>query len=898
MKTDSKQASQADLPGTMRLSSGQCAELFQLSPDAVCVVVRDRIVFANPHAVDFLGAATGSQIAELPISRFLASDSIPLSKERMRVMTQARRKLPSFIQTLKRLDLKEIDAEISARPVELDGSWGVLLTLRDVSDRARVIEALQRSRAALRQLSVDREAETRTLPPARAMIEQIAAGAPLQEILNEACECIERSLPGSLAVILRLGSDGSSLGLLAGPRWPEASGVLLQEAAFTVEQWPTGNVVRGKVPVVVPDLSAAQHASKLPEAVRNTGMQACWSVPVVLRSAKTVGALSVLLAKAGKPSAVDLELLHIIAQLVSIVIERSRLDAELQSKEALYRSAVSNLAEGVLVLGGDNIVTAANAAARRLFQVPGGLNPVGRPVFELVRSFTDSNGVAISASQCPWVRAGAADKAIIGELIGITRLDQSLAWLSFNAVPIPGQDKNARGATLVTFEDVSKVREQQQELMFLSRHDPLTKLPNRTMLREHLTEAISRCRRNGTVLAVMFLDLNRFKSVNARLGHDGGDAMLVEFTRRVRACLTGTDFLARQSGDEFAIIVEQPKNAEAVTKLAERIVRALSQSFLVDDQHVVLEVSIGISLFPVDGQDPEMLFRGARTAMHAAKARGRNHFEYFHREIGENTQQRVSLQSAVREAIEHGEFFLEYQPRANLVTGENVGVEALVLWRDDSGHIRSPAEFLPAAEASSLILPLTDWMLRESAVQAADWQRAGYAPLTLSVKLRNTVLVDPAFPNRLQQVLDKAGLSANYLEIEITEDSLVQDPDALVATLADLHAMGVSITVDDFGRGYSSLVHLQNFPLSKLKIDRYFTKRVPDDADASAITKGMVALARELRLKTVAEGVETPAQLDFMKAAGCDEYVGAQLGLGLVAADFEERWLQSTSIFS
>ena len=432
----------------------------------------------------------------------------------------------------------------------------------------------------------------------------------------------------------------------------------------------------------------------------------------------------------------------------------------------------------------------------------------------------------------------------------------------------------------------------EQRLEALLSYDSLTQLPNRELLLDRLTQAIAVATRQQSMVALLLLDLDRFKLVNDTLGHAFGDKLLCEVAARTQTCIRESDTLARLGGDEFVVVLTNIKGAQDAAKVANKIIREMSAPIVIEGHEVFVTASIGISLFPNDGLDKNALITNTDVAMYRAKEEGRNHFQFYTFGMNATTVERLTLENDLRRALERDELLLHYQPQMDCKTDEIVGFEALVRWQHPELGLVPPARFIPIAEENELIVQIGEWVLKEACRQNKVWIDAGSKPMTVSVNLSSRQFHQESMLKTVTDTLAKSSLDAKHLALEITESSLMHDPDDAVVTLCLLHNMGVSISIDDFGTGYSSLGHLKRFPLDFLKIDRAFVNDITDNPEDAAIVRAILAMAHSLRLRVVAEGVETERQFHFLREIGCDEIQGYYLAKPLPAAEFEKQFVK------
>jgi diguanylate cyclase (GGDEF)-like protein/PAS domain S-box-containing protein len=414
----------------------------------------------------------------------------------------------------------------------------------------------------------------------------------------------------------------------------------------------------------------------------------------------------------------------------------------------------------------------------------------------------------------------------------------------------------------------------EQRIWHVAHHDALTGLPNRTLLHDRLEQALAQAERDCHRVAVIFLDLDRFKSINDTLGHAVGDELLKQVACRLADSVRAVDTVSRLGGDEFVIILREIGGPDDAVLVADKIIHALSKPVTALGHALRATPSIGISIYPDDGAEVLQLMKNADTAMYYAKASGRNNFQFFARRMNEEATRFFRLEHQLRLAIESGQLLLHYQPQTELGAQAIGGMEALVRWRHPEQGMMSPAEFIPVAEETGMILPLGEWVLAEALHQNRRWQEAGYPLVPISVNLSPRQFRQKGLVQNIRQLLADTGQPGRLLELEITESSLMQDVDEALATLRELAGMGVRLAIDDFGTGYSSLSHLKRFPVHKLKIDQSFVRDLGVDRDDAAIVSAIAGLARALNLETLAEGVETREQIDMLASYGCTKFQG------------------------
>ncbi len=425
------------------------------------------------------------------------------------------------------------------------------------------------------------------------------------------------------------------------------------------------------------------------------------------------------------------------------------------------------------------------------------------------------------------------------------------------------------------------------ELKRLALHDPLTTLPNRLLLEDRIEQAIVHADRGGLSCAILFVDLDRFKLVNDSFGHFTGDELLRAVSAKLQTLVRSEDTVSRIGGDEFVMLLREVADIDDAVSVASKVLEALREPFRLHEQELFVTPSIGISVFPLHGDNPQMLITRADAAMYNAKQGGRNNFKVFAADMSTFFPERLMLENDLRRSVGRGEFELHYQPKVNIVDGSIVGMEALLRWRHPQRGLIAPQDFIPLAEETGLIMPIGQWVIEEACVQNRAWQLAGLPHLAMAVNISGVQFRQKDLLDTIAHALQTSGLSAECLEIEITESVVMQNASDAIVTLERLSAMGVLVSIDDFGTGYSSLSYLKRFPIDKLKIDRSFIRDISSDMDDAAIVRATIGLAHNLRLKVIAEGVETAEQLGFLRSLSCDEYQGFYKSKPLTAAEFE-----------
>jgi len=584
---------------------------------------------------------------------------------------------------------------------------------------------------------------------------------------------------------------------------------------------------------------------------------------------------------AGEPLYVDGKVAGFITTYTDIT-DRKTTEEALKTSNARLKSIIDNIPGGVSLFDDSLQLLACNSEFQRLLEFPATLFENGLPNLEQLFRFNAERG-----------EYGPGDtEVIVKDMLNraYQRVPHRFERIRPNGTVLLIQGQTLEDGSFVTvYTDITELRHAESRFHHLAHHDPLTGLANRLTLEERLRELAAEGRRWGTRFAVLFLDLDRFKTINDSLGHQMGDQLLVMAARRLCASVRETDLVVRLGGDEFVVLIRTIGHDTDVAHIAGKIGVALSAPYNIGEEVLHVSASIGISLFPEDGNDAVALLRNADTAMYHAKALGRANYQFYSEELNRTVTERLTLERKLRQAVERNEFELWYQPQYRTHDGHLIGVEALLRWRHPVDGLIPPDRFIPVCEETGLIVPLGKWVFDTALTQAKRWREAGFAPLRMSVNVSARQLRDSRIIEELTPLLDRHGVKPGQLEIELTESSVMERPDQAAILLARLKGLGISLAIDDFGTGHSSLAYLKRFPLDRLKIDRSFVADIEDDSNDAAIVSAAISLAHNLGLQVVAEGVETAEQAVMLKHLGCDELQGFHFSRPLPVDEIEPR---------
>jgi diguanylate cyclase (GGDEF)-like protein/PAS domain S-box-containing protein len=562
--------------------------------------------------------------------------------------------------------------------------------------------------------------------------------------------------------------------------------------------------------------------------------------------------------------------------------EREAAEEALFAEKERAHVTLSSIGDGVLAADASGNVTYLNAVAEEM---------TGWSSAEAMRKpLTEVFPIIDANTREPWanlVKVAAQRNtplALSAKCILIQR-DGDECTIENTTTPIHDRSGMIAGVVIV-FRDVSVSKAMSLEMSYLAHHDSLTDLPNRILLRDRLGQAIATARRNGTQAAVLFLDLDGYKHINDSLGHGVGDKLLRAVAKRLVAVVRGSDTVGRQGGDEFVVLLTEIKRASDAGIAARKILTALADSHACDPYDLHVTASIGVSTYPEDGDDAETLMANADTAMYQAKENGPNNYQFFKKQMNIRAIERQLVEAELNRALERNEFTVHYQPKINLETGGIVGAEALIRWNHPDRGLISPVQFIPIAEECGLILPIGHWVLRETCRQVREWIDSGLRVTPVAVNVSSLEFRSEGFIQGLRNALRDTRLDPLYLDLELSETALMRHAKSSVVALKEFKGIGVRLSLDDFGTGYSSLGYLKWFPIDSLKIDQSFVHSITTDSADATIVSAMIAMAKGLQKRVVAEGVETEAQVNFLKAQNCDEAQGYYFGKPTVAAQF------------
>jgi diguanylate cyclase (GGDEF)-like protein/PAS domain S-box-containing protein len=550
---------------------------------------------------------------------------------------------------------------------------------------------------------------------------------------------------------------------------------------------------------------------------------------------------------------------------VEMALHKHAVECRLREQERWFSTTLRALGDGVAITDPDGFITFLNPVAEALTGWASD-DAVGKPVEEILRlRHSDSRQPVVN----PIYHAlmDGTTHTLEDDIVLVARSGATLS-IGDTATRIVDDRGKVLGGVIV-FRDITGQRSAQERVRYLAEHDPLTGLPNRMLFRDRVSQSITQARRNRQGVGILFVDLDRFKHINDSLGHEAGDRLLTLVAERLKACLREGDTVARLGGDEFVVNLPGLNGAMAAESIARKILDTLGQAFMVNDHELHVSASVGISLYPIDGSNTEELMRAADSAMYHAKEHGRDQYQFYTAQLNEGAHRRLMIAPSLHRALQRNEFSLEYQPVVELQSGGIVAAEVLLRWNNPELGLIPTGEFIKVAEDVGLIAQIGEWVLRRACRQAQQWRQAGFPEMRVAVNVSPHQIRRTAFPDLVAAVLEEAGLTPDALVLEITEGVLMTERTENILILEQLSRMGVGLAVDDFGTGYSSLAYIQRFPIDYLKIDQSFLHGLGNVVRDTALVTAIIAMAHGLRLKVIAEGVETAAQAAFLRSHNC-----------------------------
>lgn len=576
------------------------------------------------------------------------------------------------------------------------------------------------------------------------------------------------------------------------------------------------------------------------------------------------------------------ELTDANAELLKEIERRKEIELALFTEKKQALVTLESIGDGVITTDMRSNITYINPVAESMTGWSKD-DAIGKPVLEVFRILNESTR-KLAANPVDVVLAHGQVCGLANHTMLIAKTGKEFA-IEDSAAPIKNAEGEMLGVVLV-FHDVSNAKLMAEKMSYLAEHDFLTDLPNRLLLTDRITQALNAAKRKKTRVAIIYLDIDHFKKINDTLGHEVGDQLLKFLSKKLQNCIRSTDTISRQGGDEFVILLSEIDGPMAPAEIAQKLLAATSDEFQIGVHEFKVSASIGISIYPEDGGTADMLMRNADAAMYYAKGLGRNNYQFFTKELSTRIADQVALENRLQKAASQQEFVLMYQPKISLKTGKVVGAEALIRWQHPENGLIAPNIFIPTAEDTGLIKVIGQWVLSEACRQNKAWQAAGLRAIPVAINVSAVELRFSGFLNQVSKALLHSGLSAEYLELEVTETVAIHGDSEGIRDLISLKDLGVRLSIDDFGTGFSSLSYLKRLPIDTIKIDKSFIRDIKTDANDAAIITAIIKMSHSLNFKVIAEGVETAEQLAYVKQYDCDEMQGFYFSKPLTADEF------------
>ncbi|MDD5248116.1 MAG: EAL domain-containing protein [Rhodocyclaceae bacterium] len=860
------------------------SRVVEQSPVSVMITdLRGHIEYVNPRFCEVSGYGSGELIGVTP--RIIQSGQTPPETYRkMWTTILAGREWRGELLNRKKNGELYWEDEVLSPITDTQGAVTHFVAVKeDITQRKRAEEELLRLNRTLKMLSECNQAlvrateETELLDTiCRNMIDiggYVGVGVSYAA-QDEARTVRPMALIGS--------SDAAAAAALNHLSWADA----------VAGHGPTGTAIRSGEVAVARDVQVAARYAPLLAAAIELGVHSAAAVPLTV-GGKVFGAISMYARAADAFDDKEMAVLQELADDLAYGIMALREAAERQRAEEellLHRRAIESSNDGIMITDSslpDRPISYVNPAFERITGYSAA-EVVGRNARFLLGDDREQIGLEE-------LRAALREQRAAKVVLRNYRKDGGVCWIELSLAPVRGESGEVRHFVSI-ISDITERKNYEAQLEYQASHDALTGLPNRNLLADRLDQAIAHSQRARSLVAVLLLDLDRFKLVNDGLGHDAGDALLKIVSQRLASCVRSVDTVARLGGDEFVVIMTDMASEHDVAPLARKLLDHLAQPMTVADREIVANASLGIALYPRDADHAAALLKNADVAMYRAKELGRNSMQFYTPAMNASTLARLELEAALRRAVTRDELTLYYQPKVDLQRGQVIGAEALIRWRHPRHGMVAPGDFIPLAEETGLIVPIGEWVINTACAQIKAWQREGLPDITLAVNLSARQFQQENLAKVVAQGLRLNDVAAQYLELEVTESAVMQDPEKTVAILHELKSIGVRLSLDDFGTGYSSLNYLKRFPIDALKIDQSFVRDITTDPDDAAIALAVIALAHSLRRRVVAEGVETEAQLEFLRAHRCDEMQGYYFSRPLPADEFARLLREGRSL--
>jgi diguanylate cyclase (GGDEF)-like protein/PAS domain S-box-containing protein len=721
------------------------------------------------------------------------------------------------------------------------------------------------------RLSIDEQNQLLRLQ--RVILESVARGADHMEVINQICRLAEGLVSNAFSSVMLMDDHTQLLNVYAAPSLTKEQIQKIDGLRPSPGGGSCGNVIYQQKVQYVSNTLTDERWEDIRHLAYEFDVKACWSIPIFSAANKVIGTFALSSFEHREPGQFHRMLLEIGSSIIGIVLNRNQYQESLRQFEKVFEGSE----QGIMVTDARHVILSVNPAFTKMLGFT--LDDVkGKTPKVLSSGLHDASfyrNLWQSIAHFGHWRGEIWNRRKNGEVFP--------EWISISEV------KNAAGEVshyVGTFSDISDLKSAQKEIQYLSSHDALTGLPDIALFRDRLENAISIASAANSKIGLLALNLDNFKFLNDSLGYASGDKLLRLFAERLKACLRDTDSICRHGGDEFIILLNNMQDDDSISYIVDTLLNEISSPFAFAGSNISTSCSVGVAVYPTDGNDFEKLFGRARKAMSQAKEEGRNTARFFTEKLNNDSLHYLNIAYGLREALAQHQFELHYQPQISLNSAQVIGAEALIRWQHPQNGLQPPAQFISIAEQTGLIVEIGEWVIEEACRQAMEWQKNGLPALSMAVNVSAVQFRRGNLDKVIIKALEKTGLEPRLLELELTESILVEDIDHLLAQLDVLKRLGVKLAIDDFGTGYSSLAYLKKFNIDRLKIDQSFVRDINTDPNDAAIVRAIVQMAHTLNLDVIAEGVENEAMLKHVRESGCDEVQGYFFSKPLSANDF------------
>ncbi len=705
------------------------------------------------------------------------------------------------------------------------------------------------------------------------ILESVARGADHMEVINQICRLAEGLVSNAFSSVMLMDDHTQLLNVYAAPSLTKEQIQKIDGLRPSPGGGSCGNVIYQQKVQYVSNTLTDERWEDIRHLAYEFDVKACWSIPIFSAANKVIGTFALSSFEHREPGQFHRMLLEIGSSIIAIVLNRNQYQESLRQFEKVFEGSE----QGIMVTDARHVILSVNPAFTKMLGFT--LDDVkGKTPKVLSSGLHDASfyrNLWQSIAHFGHWRGEIWNRRKNGEVFP--------EWISISEV------KNAAGEVshyVGTFSDISDLKSAQKEIQYLSSHDALTGLPDIALFRDRLENAISIASAANSKIGLLALNLDNFKFLNDSLGYASGDKLLRLFAERLKACLRDTDSICRHGGDEFIILLNNMQDDDSISYIVDTLLNEISSPFAFAGSNISTSCSVGVAVYPTDGNDFEKLFGRARKAMSQAKEEGRNTARFFTEKLNNDSLHYLNIAYGLREALAQHQFELHYQPQISLNSAQVIGAEALIRWQHPQNGLQPPAQFISIAEQTGLIVEIGEWVIEEACRQAMEWQKNGLPALSMAVNVSAVQFRRGNLDKVIIKALEKTGLEPRLLELELTESILVEDIDHLLAQLDVLKRLGVKLAIDDFGTGYSSLAYLKKFNIDRLKIDQSFVRDINTDPNDAAIVRAIVQMAHTLNLDVIAEGVENEAMLKHVRESGCDEVQGYFFSKPLSANDF------------